>query len=124
MRADLPREMEAEVARQLEYVLPPRRSRVSFRRRISTQNIPIDPSIEEESLEEDEDVFGSPGEFVANWVREEQLFNEELEDAYDHFLDKLEKLVHMFKFNLPSHIFRYFLDFFLTLYFSNRMLRI
>ena len=96
MRADLPREMEAEVARQLEYVLPPTRSRVSFRRRISTQNIPIDPSIEEESLEEDEDVFGSPGEFVANWVREEQLFNEELEDAYDHFLDKLEKLVHTY----------------------------
>ena len=111
MRADLPREMEAEVARQLEYVLPPTRSRVSFRRRISTQNIPIDPSIEEESLEDDEDVFGSPGEFVANSVREEQLFNEELEDAYDHFLDKLEKLVHMFKFNLPFHIvFRYFFD--------------
>ena len=127
MRADLPREMEAEVARQLEYVLPPTRSRVSFRRRISTQNIPIDPSIEEESLEDDEDVFGSPGEFVANSVREEQLFNEELEDAYDHFLDKLEKLVHMFKFNLTFHIFRYSLfrlSFPNTLYFSNRMLRI
>ena len=93
MRADLPNEMEAEVARQLEYILPPSRSRVSFRRRISTQNISLDPSIDEESLEDDEDVFGSPGEFVDNWVREEQLHNEELEDAYDHFLDKLENLV-------------------------------
>ena len=97
MRADLPHEMEAEVARQLEYILPPARSRVSFRRRISTQNIPIDSSIDEESLEDDdEDVFGTPGEFVANWVREEQLLNEELEDAYDHFLDKLENLVGLF----------------------------
>ena len=103
MRADLPREMEAEVARQLEYILPPARSRVSFRRRISTQNIPIDSSIDEESLEDDdEDVFGTPGEFVANWVREEQLLNEELEDAYDHFLDKLENLVG-FIFDLPFH---------------------
>ena len=103
MRADLPREMEAEIARQLEYILPPARSRVSFRRRISTQNIPIDSSIDEESLEDDdEDVFGSPGEFVANWVREEQLLNEELEDAYDHFLDKLENLVG-FIFDFPFH---------------------
>ena len=103
MRADLPREMEAEVARQLEYILPPARSRVSFRRRISTQNIPIDSSIDEESLEDDdEDVFGTPGEFVANWVREEQLLNEELEDAYDHFLDKLENLVG-FIFDFPFH---------------------
>ena len=103
MRADLPREMEAEIARQLEYILPPARSRVSFRRRISTQNIPIDSSIDEESLEDDdEDVFGTPGEFVANWVREEQLLNEELEDAYDHFLDKLENLVG-FIFDFPFH---------------------
>ena len=94
MRADLPHEMEAEVARQLEYILPPTRSRVSFRRRVSTQNISAVPSIDEESLEDDEDVFGdSPGEFVSNWEREEQLLNEELEDAYDHFLDKLENLV-------------------------------
>ena len=100
MRADLPQEMEAEVARQLEYILPPSRSRVSFRRRISTQNISLDPSIDEESLEDDEDVFGSPGEFVDNWVREEQLHNEELEDAYDHFLDKLENLVGIL-FHLP-----------------------
>ena len=103
MRADLPHELEIEVARQLEYILPPARTRVSFRRRISTQNIPIDSSIDEESLEDDdEDVFGTPGEFVANWVREEQLLNEELEDAYDHFLDKLENLVG-FIFDFPFH---------------------
>ena len=97
MRADLPHEMEAEVARQLEYILPPTRSRVSFRRRVSTQNISAVPSIDEESLEDDEDVFGdSPGEFVSNWEREEQLLNEELEDAYDHFLDKLENLVGLY----------------------------
>ena len=95
MRADLPNAMEAEVARQLEYILPPSRTRVSFRRRISTQNISNLPSVDEDedSLEDDEDVFGSTGEFVANWEREEQLLNEELEDAYDHFLDKLENLV-------------------------------
>ena len=95
MRADLPNAMEAEVARQLEYILPPSRTRVSFRRRISTQNISNLPSVDEDedSLEDDEDVFGSTGEFVANWEREEQNLNEELEDAYDHFLDKLENLV-------------------------------
>ena len=124
MRADLPNEMEAEVARQLEYILPPSRSRVSFRRRISTQNIALDPSIDEESLEDDEDVFGdSPGELVANWVREEQLLNEELEDAYDHFLDKLENLVGLY---LICHfIKRHFLvQIFLILFPLNRMLKI
>ena len=93
MRADLPSELEIEVARQLEYILPPARTRVSFRRRTSTRNISIAPSILEESLEEDEDVFGTLGELEVNWEREEQLLNEELEDAYDHFLDKLENLV-------------------------------
>ena len=93
MRADLPSELEIEVARQLEYILPPARTRVSFRRRTSTRNISIAPSILEESLEEDEDVFGTPGELEVNWEREEKFLNEELEDAYDHFLDKLENLV-------------------------------
>ena len=96
MRADLPSELEIEVARQLEYILPPARTRVSFRRRTSTRNISIAPSILEESLEEDEDVFGTPGELEVNWEREEQLLNEELEDAYDHFLDKLENLVGLY----------------------------
>ena len=94
MRADLPHELEIEVARQLEYILPPARTRVSFRRRTSTRNISIVPSsILEVSLEDDEDVFGTPGDLEANQIRDEQLINEELEDAYDHFLDKLENLV-------------------------------
>ena len=93
MRADLPHELEIEVARQLEYILPPSRSRVSFRRRISTQNIALDPSIDEESLEDDEDVFGTPGEFYSPFRGDEIRLDEELEDAYDHFLDKLENLV-------------------------------
>lgn len=124
MRADLPHEMEAEVARQLEYILPPTRSRVSFRRRVSTQNISAVPSIDEESLEDDEDVFGdSPGEFVSNWEREEQLLNEELEDAYDHFLDKLENLVGLY--SICHFIKRSFLvQILFTLFSLNRMLKI
>ena len=97
MRADLPQEMEAEVARQLEYILPPPRSKVSFRRRTSTRNISKDDpslsSILDESLEDDEDVFGTPGEFYSPFRGDEIRLDEELEDAYDHFLDKLENLV-------------------------------
>ena len=124
MRADLPHEMEAEVARQLEYILPPTRSRVSFRRRVSTQNISAVPSIDEESLEDDEDVFGdSPGEFVSNWEREEQLLNEELEDAYDHFLDKLENLVGLYSI---CHFIKssFLVQILFTLSSLNRMLKI
>ena len=124
MRADLPHEMEAEVARQLEYILPPTRSRVSFRRRVSTQNISAVPSIDEESLEDDEDVFGdSPGEFVSNWEREEQLLNEELEDAYDHFLDKLENLVGLYSI---CHFIKssFLVQILFTLFSLNRMLKI
>ena len=103
MRADLPHELEIEVARQLEYILPPARTRVSFRRRTSTRNISLATSILEESQEDDEDVFGTPRELEgANWEREEQLLNEELEDAYDHFLDKLENLVGIL-FDLPCN---------------------
>ena len=98
MRADLPQEMEAEIARQLEYILPPPRSKVSFRRRTSTRNISKDdPSLssilDESSLEDDEDVFGTPGEFYSPFRGDEIRLDEELEDAYDHFLDKLENLV-------------------------------
>ena len=93
--ADLPQELEEEIARQLEYVLPPRRAKVSFRRRTSTRNISYDPSLSilDESLEDDEDVFGTAGEIVSPFRGDEIRFNEELEDAYDQFLDRLENLV-------------------------------
>ena len=107
MRADLPQELEIEIARQLEYILPPPRSRVSFRRRTSTRNISNDPSLSilEESLEDDEDVFGSTGEIVSSAFRGDEIrLNEELEDAYDHFLDKLENLVGAISYIIKEHI--------------------
>ena len=69
--------------------MPPKRT--SFRKRDSQRLVSIIPIQEADVEDSDEDVFGSPGDEEVKGPGSINL--EELEDAFDHFLYKLDNLV-------------------------------
>ena len=81
----MPDDLEIEVAKQLDCILPPKRTHFKKRDSRLISFIPIHESIE---FDDEDDVFGTP--------REAEVISidlEELEDAFDHFLYKLDNLV-------------------------------
>jgi len=83
MRADLPIDLEVEVAKQMEACLPSKRRNSSLRE-FTKSVIFSDTIFEEDDEEGDSDVFAD--EYC------DDIDLEELEYAMDHFLDKLENL--------------------------------
>jgi hypothetical protein len=84
LRADLPIELQAITAKQLEWCLPSRRS--SLKGIDHKQSASVSVTIKEESADEN-------SSYLLESFDDDTLSIGELEEAFCHFLDKLDNLV-------------------------------
>lgn len=101
-RADLPLDLEQEVAKQLECSVPSKRAPFKKRpsggpKKASIITSVIKESVELDLHEGDNDVFGSSDD-------ESSIDLDDLEDAFEHFLYKLDNLVHPWKWVLIANV--------------------
>ena len=83
LKAELPMSLEFEVAKQIDASLPDKRRKSSLKG--FKKSVVFSDTILEDGEDGDSDVFGDE--------HSDGIDLEELEDAFDHFLDKLENLV-------------------------------